>query len=270
MNIVITRYDEVNQFLIDCFEGLKLQTDKKFQVLFLDQKNDEEIQSIVELYDFVKYEKIPLRSLSYARNLWIQKSQHDIIAFLDCDAIPAKNWVKEIKFMFSKHSNIWVVWTRILPIWLLPPKTIHLSSIVLEQYSLLDLWQRIKVVNKVVWASFAIAKTRLSWLAYFDESLGRKNWKLLWWEETDLCERILYEWFQVMYTWKTFVYHQIQKQRVCLYRALKRIYWWWYNRAKRWWIPSSHHKYRNIYDYIFLPLIILFYGFWYLKWKFEN
>jgi glycosyltransferase involved in cell wall biosynthesis len=102
INIVIPSI-RLGEELVYCLEKLNNQTYKNFFVTIV--------------LDFYKKKKLPKlkyklnilisgkKNMSYKRNFGVKKFQSDLIAFLDSDAYPNKNWLKIVNDYFSKNKN---------------------------------------------------------------------------------------------------------------------------------------------------------------------
>ncbi len=263
-SVIITRYKEPDDIFHEALLSLSKQINIKLEILVLDQFMNSDTELLCKKYNEIsdhdfKYILIKPISLSYARNFWVKKSSTDYCLFLDADAIADNNWAKEVVSWFIDNEKVWVIWTKILPKWNWNRNIFTFSNFFLSEYSLLNLWDDNLIVNKVIWASFAINKKLLSKDSYFDENLWRKDGVLLWWEETELCERAINKWFNVMYVWKSFVYHQISSERLSYSWIIKRVFWWWVSRWMKWWKPVPVKMNRKFLDYLLLPFYLLFY-----------
>ncbi len=269
ITITFTRYSEPNWLVIETLEGLSKQINIKAIILFFDQKDDQEIQSVLESLniDNLKFirELIPANSLSYARNLAIQKSEHDLILYLDSDAVAKPDWAVNMTDALLKET-VGVVGGRILLKWHKTPLMLAKASVVREQYSGLDLGDETKEFHKVVGASFAINRKLLGTEAYFDENLGRRGGMLLGGEETDLCNRARLAGLKIIYQGLAVVDHQVLPERITYSWIFKRIFYAGYGRSQSGGPPSPSHRMGG-WDYLIMPIILPFYfaGFIYQK-----
>ena len=266
-SVVITRYKEGNNILLDALSSLKGQEKVFLEILVLDQFYNKEVEEYCASNSTEKikfnYIIIEPKSLSYARNFWIKKSTNNMILFLDADAIAATNRAYELIKQLN-NDDIAISWTKILPKRNGKRNILTYSHYFWADYSLLDLWNDITLTTKVVWASFGLNKNKTSDECYFDEGYGRKNWILLGWEETDLCARVQKKWSKIAYIGTTYILHQIDKERLEYKRLFKRVFFGWISRYLRWWMPQPRGFKKNIYDYLFLPLYLFFYIPWYI------
>jgi len=108
-SIVIAVRNE-KRLIKKCIESVFNQDFKDdFELIVVDgMSNDgtyEILEELKEKYDFklLKNEKI---NAAAGRNLGVKTSKGKYIAFIDGDAIPEKNWLKNIKSTFEKHEEV--------------------------------------------------------------------------------------------------------------------------------------------------------------------
>ena len=102
INIVIPSV-QLSEELVYCLRKLNNQTYKKFFVtIVLDFNNKKKLPKL-------KYKLNTLicgkKNMSYKRNFGVKKFQSDVIAFLDSDAYPNKDWLNITNNFFSKNKN---------------------------------------------------------------------------------------------------------------------------------------------------------------------
>lgn len=261
VSIALTRYKESDDIVEDALRSLSLQEDITAEVLVLDQKKSVSLRGFAnslntDTIDF-KYDSIPTVSLSYARNLAVERAISDIVLFIDADAVAHPRWAVELAEVFSKPSS-GIVGGKILPRWHKRPLLAAKAHWVWEQYSLLDLGNGVITTHKVVGANFAIHRGRLAGEAYFDERLGRRDGILLGGEETDLCRRAAKAGWQTCYNGRAIVEHQVLPERIRYKWLLKRVYYAGYSRAVTGGEAQPTHALGG-WDYAILPLLAPFY-----------
>lgn len=269
LTVVVTRYGESFEIVKQCLDSLALQSGCRCLVLFLDQNDSPQTRSYVqklgsENVSFV-YERIPAKSLSFARNTGIKKSNTDLVAFCDADTILPSGWASEIVSVFKEYQPA-IVGTKILPKWQKKTQWYHHSRFIQEFYSLLDVSSYVCEIPKVIGASFAVDKTKLNDLL-FEEKLGRKGGVLLGGEETDLCQKVRENGQKIFYTPRTFAYHQVAHERMKLDFLLRRAYFGGISRALRQGKPEPFNKSYRLLDRFSLLLILPSYLLGYLKGK---
>jgi len=87
ISVIINCYNGEN-FLKDCFESINKQTYKNWEVIFWDNQSYDNSKEIFNFYSNDKYKYFYAENhtkLGEARNLAVEKSKGDWIAFLDCD-----------------------------------------------------------------------------------------------------------------------------------------------------------------------------------------
>jgi GT2 family glycosyltransferase len=238
--------------------ALSRQKNAGCEVIMLDQIQDAETKALCtqlsnENIKFI-YDLFKANGLSDARNEGIKRACCTKILFTDADGIPAENWAEEMSKALSE-PNVAIVGSKILPIWLGKPNILTKSTIMLDQYSVLDMGDDKIDYTKAIGVSFGLDMNKLREEGYFDKKYGRRNGILISGEETELCARIKKKGFRIRYIPGTFVYHQISKER-CRFRwALKRLYYAGYSRSCRGGLPNPNNSKRNIYDFILAPII---------------
>lgn len=98
--------------LVECLDGLEKQTKKDFEIIVADNGyfNPSNYKNRNLKYIQLKSNFFP----SFARNVCLKFARGEIVAFLDDDAIPDRNWVKNILISF-KNNNIIALRGKILP-----------------------------------------------------------------------------------------------------------------------------------------------------------
>lgn len=273
ITITLTRYKEPNWLIHETLDSLSRQKNVSAEVLFLDQFYNKETEdycrSLTNEHVAFTYVTIPAKSLSFARNHAIKVCKTNLLLFIDSDAIADEAWAEQLATTLL-GENIAVAGGKIVPKWHKTPLLITKSSVVMEQYSLLDQGKDAIETNKVVGANFGLSLQRLGDIAYFDEKLGRREGVLLGGEETDLCDRARASGLQVYYNGKAVVQHQILPERVSYKWIFNRIYYAGMSRALRGGVPNPTHSSRSLWNSIILPIIIIPYAAGYLRAKLSH
>ena len=271
ITIIITRYNESNELIIPCITSISNQKNVEAVTYFLDQKKDEYMERLCNNLSNKKikiiYKNIPAISLSNARNTGIRLAKTDYVLFTDCDAIPDTNWAYELALPFTISKKIAIIGGKSSPKWLSKQKWYHHSNILMDIYSLLDLGENIKEIDRIVGVNFVLNKKLLGKDSFFNENLGRRPGSLLGGEESELCKRAIKKGFKIFYNGKARVQHQIQKDRMNLKWIIRRFYYGGYGKALIGGAPKTYSQKRNIYDKLVLGIVTIPYLIGFIKGK---
>ena len=103
INVVIPSI-QLSEELAYCLQKLNNQTYKNFFVtIVLDFKNKKRLPKLKYKLNILLSGK---KNMSYKRNFAVKKFQSDLIAFLDSDAYPDKDWLKITNKFFTKKTNL--------------------------------------------------------------------------------------------------------------------------------------------------------------------
>lgn len=271
LTITLTRYAEPNWLFTQTLDSIAAQQDVQATVLVLDQQNDCDIRALCKRLsgkDIVfLYDPIPAKSLSYARNVAIQKCETDILLYLDTDAIASPDWAKCLGETLSQQS-VALAGGKIIPLWHKRPSFLQKSQTVLDQYSMLDLGDNEKEVHRIVGANFGLNKATLGDLALFDENLGRRDGKLYSGEESALCKSALDAGLKVVYSGAAVVEHQVLPERIKFSWIATRMYYQGMSSAQRGGAPAPSNKGNyTVWDLLALMVLAPFYLYGYIKAK---
>ncbi|MFC1711110.1 glycosyltransferase [Patescibacteria group bacterium] len=97
---IIVPVKKINKYIIkDLISALKKQSFKKFELIIVTDKQ----KKYTNLPSFVKlFASQPKNGPADKRDLGVLKSKGNIIAFIDDDAYPSKNWLKNASKYFNK------------------------------------------------------------------------------------------------------------------------------------------------------------------------
>jgi len=111
VSVIIVAYNTGKE-IIDCLDSLKKQTNKEFDIIVVDNGNEN--LDVLKNYDLFYIKLNKNYGPSLARNIGVSFSKSEIVAFLDDDAITDKNWVDGIISAF-KDVKIQALRGKILP-----------------------------------------------------------------------------------------------------------------------------------------------------------
>lgn len=94
ISVIICTYNRA-KYLERCIESLKKQTYPNLEIIVVNGPSTDDTECILQKYSGLKIiRQKKLNGLSFARNLGIDASNGDIVAFIDDDAIADKDWIK--------------------------------------------------------------------------------------------------------------------------------------------------------------------------------
>jgi len=110
ITIIIPTFNRCND-LIRCLNLiLKQKDDAQIEIIVIDDgstdKTAETTKDYVMRYKQLKYFRQENKGPATARNLGIDNAKGDIIAFIDDDCIPEKDWIKKIVNTHKKHKQL--------------------------------------------------------------------------------------------------------------------------------------------------------------------
>ena len=105
--IITTKNEEKN--IESCLRSIKKQNYSNIEIIVVDNDSFGSAKEAVETFSerekvTIKYFIQPKQSNSKTANMGIEKSNGEIIAFIDDDAIADENWLKEIEKTFEKKE----------------------------------------------------------------------------------------------------------------------------------------------------------------------
>jgi len=82
----------------ECLGSLIAQRiEEKYEILVINSSNDEIHKIVKEQFPFVEFIQLEKRTFAgTARNIGIQKSKGDIVAFIDADCTPSSDWLSKV------------------------------------------------------------------------------------------------------------------------------------------------------------------------------
>jgi len=195
------------------------------EILIIDKSNKIEYKKINEITDRIKNTlsestKIKVikqknNGLASARNIAVKESKNNIIASLDSDCIPDKNWLTQLLKTMEKENAVGV-----------GGRVIELKK--LERTSLADEWRAIhlkqgfgckKLINPpfLSGSNALFIKKKLEEIGFYNEKY-KTNY-----EDVDISKRLMKKGYKLVYEPKAIVYH-IKKDTI---RSVLKTSWAW-------------------------------------------
>lgn len=186
ISVVIPAYNE-ERHLGECLEALLNGNEKPYEIIVADGCSTDKTRAIAEEYGAIVVEN-ERKHAAGGRNTGIKRAKGDVIAFIDADCVPDKDWLKEIHKAFEE-DNIDGLGTYIEAA---PAKNIyeefwsHLSLQILMSYGNEPYYVTEKTLNTAfITASCAYKRSLLCEINGFSNFFGNNA------EDIDICWRAL-------------------------------------------------------------------------------
>lgn len=102
-----------------CLESLSRVTYPAWDVLVIDQSDDDETRRIVERFrDAVpglRYCRMSVKGLTRARNLALELATGEILAFIDDDCVVESGWLGDVAAVVASNPDVPLIFGRVLP-----------------------------------------------------------------------------------------------------------------------------------------------------------
>ena len=106
VSVVIPTYNRA-AFLQEALDGLICGQHTDFEVLVMDQSDDDATERLVDGFDErVIYHRMSRRGANPARNLGAALARADLVAFLDDDCVPRPDWLSRIVSAFDTQGEL--------------------------------------------------------------------------------------------------------------------------------------------------------------------
>jgi glycosyltransferase involved in cell wall biosynthesis len=214
------------KYVMECIDSVKKQSViPKEIIVVLDPKKD--------LEDFYREKFVDVKivvssdfGLSFARNVGVISSQHEIIAFIDDDAVADEKWLEMLIRNFDDSSVIGVggriqpLWDSGFPAWL--PEELYW----IIGCSYRGLPKAKAVIRNPIGANMAFRRPIIKEAGYFNTNVGRIGKKLLGHDDTELGIRVTekFSGSKIVYEPEAIVYHHVPKTRSTLRYLIRRSF----------------------------------------------
>lgn len=92
------------KYLEDTLASLGKQTFKDFEIILVNGPSTDNTEEVVKKFD-LKYFHTDKANICISRNIGVKNSDGELISFIDDDAIPDKNWLKDIVDYYNKYKS---------------------------------------------------------------------------------------------------------------------------------------------------------------------
>jgi glucosyl-dolichyl phosphate glucuronosyltransferase len=220
-SIIICTYNRATdlKFTIEKLHDINYNRDE-YEVIVVDNGSTDNTEKIVNELSLRLSKIIYLREekqgLAHARNAGLSIASGKFVAFLDDDAYPDKEWIKEFDQAFNQLS-VMCVGGAVVPSfqrskeW---PKWIHKRLRGL--FSVVDYGKKrdLHYPDYPIGTNIGFRRAIFAEVGFFDSSFGRSRDCLLSMEETDICLRIEEAGYRIVYNPSAVVHHRIHEYRL--------------------------------------------------------
>lgn len=223
----LNRYDD----LIELINNIQKQTYSDFETIIIIDENKqllEKIKNYIQKNQLCKMKIIynsDNKGLSHSRNIGIENSSGDILAFIDDDAIPDENWVKSLIEIFDSDDDIGAMTGHIIPEWEHKsmawfPKELH--WMISCSYTLTPTVKQ--EVNRGFGTNMAFRRDIIHKVGIFATNIGINKKKWIGGEDTDMFLRVKNAGMKVVFEPKVIVKHKIYNYRIKIRNIIKRAF----------------------------------------------
>ncbi|MEM2145040.1 MAG: glycosyltransferase [Candidatus Jordarchaeaceae archaeon] len=191
-----------------------------YEIIFVDGHSsdgtDEIIKGYLKVYPIMKLYYEDYGTIGYARNVGIENSKGDIIAYIDGDAYPPREWLGKIVNAFNSNGKLAIVGG--LDILTSGSKVITSSASVVDSWRRLEKKVGIKAIPCIKTVNFAIKRSVALASGGFDQTLS-------YWEEPELMARIYVRigMHGILYDPHIHVYHE-RVPSSGIYRRIRKVF----------------------------------------------
>lgn len=103
VSVVIRAHNEAGT-ITDCLRSLQHQTVLPYEIIVVDNKSTDDTAKVAGSFSGVKVVNEPNLGLTNARNTGFNAAKGDVIASVDADCLPNKDWIHQIGLSLSDKA----------------------------------------------------------------------------------------------------------------------------------------------------------------------
>ena len=220
-------------YLGAAIDSLLTQDYAHYEVIVVDNASTDTTKAVVEArlpHERLSYIYETTLGLSVARNAGAVAAKGDILAYLDDDAEATVGWLAALAEIYQVNDKVAIAGGKVTLLW--PPDThppAWLSIGMSGNLGLYDLGDELFPITEPGLTprglNYSIRKAFLDQIGGFDPNLGRVGKNLLSNEELYMTQQALQLGWQVMYSPKALVAHNVAPERMLRGWFLKRSWW---------------------------------------------
>ncbi|MFX1538286.1 MAG: glycosyltransferase family 2 protein [Promethearchaeota archaeon] len=240
LTVAVNTYSKRNRvFFKKLSRGLQNQTDMNYNLLIVADGDDSFINELKGIFPNATTIQTLGKNLSQSRNVALKSSQDEVVAFIDDDAFPDKNWVLNIKKKFTNPKVVGLGG-------LILPESANNLIIPVELFWIYGctFYNNLKtkrVIRNPIGCNMAVRREAALYVKGFDEALGRTFNILLSGEEADLFFRITKNFNDtlIIYDPAVIVYHHVSCNRINPIYFIKRSF---FEGLSKWYLQYKNRK----------------------------
>lgn len=231
ISIILTTFNS-EKTIKNLLLSLSKQTRKDFELIVVDQSTDNTIEIIKNTTFNKKLIKVKNTERSHNRNLGAQKSNNEILLFIDSDMYLSKKLIEEIELLMKDNKK---------------------NSLVIPEFSIgKGIWSKCKILEKKIYSSeIKMSAARVYRKKHFFDINGY-NEDLVGVEDFELSERYSFHYEGCNIKTKNFIIHD--ELEISFWRSCKKKFYYGQMMTKGKLSSLSHKKLINrsnlIYRYI--------------------
>jgi len=229
--LISTLKNQALPYILETMNSLSQQHDSNVELIIVVDENVELFNKLEKYKKFFNNICIKIIfnktncGLSYSRNLGIQNSSSDIIAFIDDDAVPKGRWVSSIIDSF-KDPNVGGVAGEVVPdfesqdslTWF--PRALY--WMISCSYTMTP--TKRTEIDRGFGVNMAFRRHLLQKVGMFNTSLGLKKGKWIGGEDTDVFMKIRKNNCKIIFNPDAIVHHKIPKKRMNPVNIVRRAF----------------------------------------------
>ncbi|MFZ9045495.1 MAG: glycosyltransferase, partial [Cyclobacteriaceae bacterium] len=184
ISVIVCTFNR-EKYLKNCLDHLADQnaTPAEYEIVIINNNSPDNTESLCHAFIEqntnlnITYHLEMKQGHTFARNAGIERSNGEILSFVDDDAFVHKDYVSEIKNAF-KQSNVQAIGGKINPIYEAGKKPSWMSRYLLPLVSALDMGETVKEFKGTkhpIGANMAFRKSVFDEIGNFDVTLGRRG-----------------------------------------------------------------------------------------------
>jgi glucosyl-dolichyl phosphate glucuronosyltransferase len=223
ISVVICTYNRAQSLVqtLEALNGQAVAENAEVEIVVVNNNSRDNTAEAVEIA--AKKSRWPLvylfekqQGLSYARNTGIKNAKGDVLAFIDDDVIPEKDWLEGLRRCFAE-TNADVVAGRIEMLWKCEKPEWFSNEITGPIISQNLGPERKKWTNQkqpMIGANMAFKKQLFERFGGFREDLGRKGNLLIGGEDREIFDRLWNGGCSIYYEPAAMIWHKVEEDRL--------------------------------------------------------